>query len=195
MGFNLRTLSAYESHLFGQVECHPYFPQVELFNFCQERGVVFSAYSPLGCGDRAWKLEGEPDIFDDPKIQKIAQRLGKSVAQVAIRYACKILKSMETQVCLLSLIIFSLSVHHHYKACLFLFKLIPHNHIHFGYVMMANTLWPFDKAPWLSFISCATHYGATATGPFGNWKLSRFDRYALVNYSLRGAWINAYPLC
>ena len=140
MGFNLRTLSAYESHLFGQVECHPYFPQVELFNFCQERGVVFSAYSPLGCGDRAWKLEGEPDIFDDPKIQKIAQRLGKSVAQVAIRYACKLLKSLETQVCLLSLIIFSSSFHHHYKACLFLFKLIPHNHIHFGYVMMGSTL-------------------------------------------------------
>ncbi|XP_071500595.1 aldo-keto reductase family 1 member A1-B-like [Diadema antillarum] len=69
-----------------QVESHPYFPQTELLNFCRERGVVFSAYSPLGCGDRAWRLDGEPDIFDDPKIQKIAQKHGKTVAQVAIRF-------------------------------------------------------------------------------------------------------------
>eukprot|EP00057_Strongylocentrotus_purpuratus_P033618 XP_792112.1 PREDICTED: alcohol dehydrogenase [NADP(+)] [Strongylocentrotus purpuratus] len=69
-----------------QVESHPFLPQVELLNFCRERSVVVSAYSPLGCGDRAWKLSGEPSIFDDPGLLKIAQRLRKSIAQVAIRF-------------------------------------------------------------------------------------------------------------
>lgn len=32
----------------NQVEMHPYFPQMDLKDFCLERGIVLTAYSPLG---------------------------------------------------------------------------------------------------------------------------------------------------
>jgi alcohol dehydrogenase (NADP+) len=63
-----------------QVECHPYLPEWELLDFCRQHGIVLLAFAPLGHGM-------EPKITDDPVIKAIAQRVGKTPAQVALAWA------------------------------------------------------------------------------------------------------------
>ena len=61
----------------NQVERHPLFQQKELENFCANLGIVMTAYSPLGSGHLA-------EIA--PKVQPLADKHGKSVAQVILRW-------------------------------------------------------------------------------------------------------------
>lgn len=70
----------------NQVECQPYHNQAKLLDFCSARGITLTAYSPLGSPDRPWAKEGDLSLMDDPKLKEIAARLGKSVAQVLIRW-------------------------------------------------------------------------------------------------------------
>lgn len=63
-----------------EVECHPYLPEWELLDFCQQHGIVLLAFAPLGHGM-------EPRITDDPVIRGIAQRVDKTPAQVALAWA------------------------------------------------------------------------------------------------------------
>jgi alcohol dehydrogenase (NADP+) len=63
-----------------QVEAHPYLPETELLQFCQERGIVFLAFAPLGHGMKMGLLE-------DPVIAAIATRVGKTPAQVLLAWA------------------------------------------------------------------------------------------------------------
>ncbi len=60
----------------NQVELHVYLQQPELVEFCRQHGIVLEAYSPLAHGYR----------LDDPVITKIAQKYGKSNAQIMIRW-------------------------------------------------------------------------------------------------------------
>jgi alcohol dehydrogenase (NADP+) len=63
-----------------QVEAHPYLPETELLEFCQEKGVVLLAFAPLGHGMR-------PGPLEDSIILAIAARLGKTPAQVLLAWA------------------------------------------------------------------------------------------------------------
>src|SRR5215472_12426423 len=63
-----------------QVESHPYLPETELLEFCKERGIVFLAFAPLGHGAR-------PGPLEDPAITSIAERVGKTPAQVLLAWA------------------------------------------------------------------------------------------------------------
>jgi diketogulonate reductase-like aldo/keto reductase len=63
-----------------QVESHPYLPEWELLEFCQEQGIVLLAFAALG---HAMK----PSVVDDPVIAAIAQRVHKTPAQVALAWA------------------------------------------------------------------------------------------------------------
>jgi diketogulonate reductase-like aldo/keto reductase len=62
------------------VESHPYLPEWELLDFCRGHGIVLLAFSALGHGMT-------PKMLDDPVITRIARRVGKTAAQVALAWA------------------------------------------------------------------------------------------------------------
>lgn len=69
----------------NQVELHPYLQQPSLVRYCASLGIVVEAYSPLGAG--AFKRDDEPTVLQDPILKEIAAKRGKTVAQVALRWA------------------------------------------------------------------------------------------------------------
>jgi len=62
----------------NQVECHPHLSQQPLVDYCKKHGIVFEAWSPLG-GTGG-------NLLDDPVLKKIADKHGKSAAQVTLRW-------------------------------------------------------------------------------------------------------------
>ncbi|KAF0904450.1 hypothetical protein E2562_034560 [Oryza meyeriana var. granulata] len=66
-----------------QVECHPGWQQTKLHNFCESTGVHLSAYSPLGSPGSTF-MNG--NVLKEPIIISIAEKLGKTPAQVALRW-------------------------------------------------------------------------------------------------------------
>jgi len=63
-----------------QVESHPYLPETELLEFCEQKGIVLLAFAPLGHGMR-------PGLLEDPVIAAIAARVGQMPAQVLLAWA------------------------------------------------------------------------------------------------------------
>jgi 2,5-diketo-D-gluconate reductase A len=60
----------------NQIEVHPYLTQDEVRGFCREHGIAVEAWSPIGQGR----------VLNDPVIDSIAQRAGKTPAQVVLRW-------------------------------------------------------------------------------------------------------------
>ncbi|XP_023716709.1 aldo-keto reductase family 1 member B1 isoform X2 [Cryptotermes secundus] len=72
----------------NQVECHPYLNQTKLIEFCREKGIQITAYSPFaGPTSIAPLHKGEsPEPLKDPKIKELADKYNKTVAQVILKY-------------------------------------------------------------------------------------------------------------
>ncbi|XP_004142054.2 NADPH-dependent aldo-keto reductase, chloroplastic [Cucumis sativus] len=68
----------------NQVECHPGWQQNKLHEFCESKGIHLSGYSPLGSRGTTWLKGG--DILENPILKEIAEELGKTPAQVALRW-------------------------------------------------------------------------------------------------------------
>lgn len=62
----------------NQVELHPYLPQPELVKYCQDKGIVVEAYSPLGSTDSP--------LLKEEKVVQIAKKHGSQVGNVLISY-------------------------------------------------------------------------------------------------------------
>jgi diketogulonate reductase-like aldo/keto reductase len=61
----------------NQVQFSAYHYRRQLLDYCNEQGVVFEAYSPLARGQG----------LDNPTITAVAERLGRTPAQVMLRWA------------------------------------------------------------------------------------------------------------
>ncbi len=61
----------------NQVELHPYFSQEEQRAYHEKHGILTESWSPLGRGS---------DLLGNEDIQKIAEKHGKSIAQVVLRW-------------------------------------------------------------------------------------------------------------
>ncbi|TVY30950.1 putative oxidoreductase [Lachnellula hyalina] len=61
----------------GQWELHPWLQRPDIVGWCQKRGVILEAYSPLVRGER----------LEDKLIQPLAKKYGKTAAQVLVRWS------------------------------------------------------------------------------------------------------------
>ena len=73
----------------NQIELHPYLQQQALVDYCVDKGIVVTAYSPLGSLDRPETMKGkdEPVLLQDPELQEIAASRGITPAQVLLAWA------------------------------------------------------------------------------------------------------------
>ncbi|MBT6118068.1 MAG: 2,5-didehydrogluconate reductase DkgB, partial [Rhodospirillaceae bacterium] len=62
--------------LCNQVEYHPYLSQEKVLEAVRRYGMMLTAYSPIARGK----------VLDEPAIRDIAERHGKSPAQIALRW-------------------------------------------------------------------------------------------------------------
>ena len=60
----------------NQIEVHPYFTNEDVRSYCREHGIAVEAWSPIAQGG----------VLDDPTISAIAARLGRTSAQVTLRW-------------------------------------------------------------------------------------------------------------
>ena len=61
----------------NQVEWHPYFQQPQIAKYCKQHNILLEAWSPLMCGG---------EVLEDKHIVAISQEIGKSSAQVILRW-------------------------------------------------------------------------------------------------------------
>lgn len=60
----------------NQIEYHPGWTQKETVDFCKANGIALEAWSPLGAGN----------LLKEPKLEALAAKYGKTVAQVVLRW-------------------------------------------------------------------------------------------------------------
>ncbi|KAI6685965.1 hypothetical protein NL676_031878 [Syzygium grande] len=68
----------------NQVEMNPMSRQQKLREFCNEKGIHITAYSPLGAKGTLW---GNNRVMECEVLQEIAKAKGKTLAQVCLRWA------------------------------------------------------------------------------------------------------------
>ena len=72
-----------------QIEAHPYLTQERLVRLAQDYGLAVTAFSPLGAGSylELGMAEAGEQILNDPVVLAIAERHGRTPAQVVLRWA------------------------------------------------------------------------------------------------------------
>ncbi|MED6215986.1 hypothetical protein PIB30_003185 [Stylosanthes scabra] len=67
----------------NQVEMNASWQQKNLTEYCKSKGIIVTAYSPLGGKGTIW---GSNEVMDSELLKEIAQAHGKTVAQVSLRW-------------------------------------------------------------------------------------------------------------
>lgn len=71
----------------NQIEVHPHWPQKGLVKTCQDSCVHVTAFGPLGCvpiPSLVGRKEGQPGPLEDETIIRIAEKYGRTPAQVIL---------------------------------------------------------------------------------------------------------------
>jgi diketogulonate reductase-like aldo/keto reductase len=66
--------------LFYKVEISPLWQQKKIREFCEEKGIHVTAYSPLGAKGMLW---GTNNVMECQVLKEIAAARGKSIAQAS----------------------------------------------------------------------------------------------------------------
>lgn len=61
----------------GQWELHPWLMRSDIVKWCRDRNIVVEAYCPIVRGQK----------FDDPKVKALADKYGKTPAQILLRWS------------------------------------------------------------------------------------------------------------
>ncbi|XP_058802087.1 aldo-keto reductase family 1 member A1 [Phymastichus coffea] len=72
-----------------QIELHLYFQQNEMIEYCKNKGIPITAYSPLGTRGLVkliGKTETLPNLLANKSVLQIAQKHGKTPAQIALKH-------------------------------------------------------------------------------------------------------------
>ncbi|XP_061972018.1 non-functional NADPH-dependent codeinone reductase 2-like [Populus nigra] len=67
----------------NQVEISPLWQQKKIREFCEEKGIHVTAYSPLGAKGTLW---GTNNVMECQVLKEIAAARGKSIAQICLRW-------------------------------------------------------------------------------------------------------------
>jgi len=78
-----------ETPAVNQVESHPYLQHNKMKEYCEEKGILITAYCPLGNGNKAGeeKYKNAPHLFIDPTIKELAEKYKVTAAQIMIGWA------------------------------------------------------------------------------------------------------------
>jgi diketogulonate reductase-like aldo/keto reductase len=71
----------------NQIEIHPFLPNVELVDFCQQNGIMPQAYSPLGSQNQV-PSTGEK-VRTDKTLNEVADRSGHTLAQILLAWGLR----------------------------------------------------------------------------------------------------------
>ncbi|KAF7265447.1 methylglyoxal reductase DkgA-like [Rhynchophorus ferrugineus] len=63
----------------NQIEWHPYYHPSDVLEFCKQKNILLQAYMPLGSGNQG--------LLNDATISNIAKKLGKTNAQVILKWS------------------------------------------------------------------------------------------------------------
>ncbi|KAF5276028.1 hypothetical protein FQA39_LY00824 [Lamprigera yunnana] len=75
----------------NQVEVTPLLNQKKLIQFCKDRDIYVTSYSPFGSPKSFWVKPSDPVVpLNDPKLISIGKKYGKTPAQVILRYLIEI---------------------------------------------------------------------------------------------------------
>ena len=64
--------------MLNQIETHPLFQQKELREYMEKHGIAHEAWAPLA--------QGRDNLFENPTLQAIGEKYGKTTAQVMLRW-------------------------------------------------------------------------------------------------------------
>lgn len=75
--------------MMNQIELHPYLQQNKMLDYCSDKEILLTAYSPLGSADRprGMKQKDEPVLLTHPVLETIAKKHEISTAQVLLSWA------------------------------------------------------------------------------------------------------------
>ncbi|XP_041371789.1 aldo-keto reductase family 1 member B10-like [Gigantopelta aegis] len=69
-----------------QTECHVYLQQRRLRLYCASRGIVVSAYAPLGAPASPYRDKQHPLLLEDHVVEQLARKYKKSAAQILLNF-------------------------------------------------------------------------------------------------------------